>query len=104
MGAVKRSFEHLRQDDLNENIHGQEGIPMYNSAPKDTEKAPLVNLNHYNFDSYLTLLENALSEHISLLKEVNKNHKPETMEGYWDYQTVAEANEALVELRRILTP
>ena len=98
---TKEAFMAMRQQDINENL---EGIKMEWSSPKDVEKAPLVNLNHYNFDSYLTLLENALSEHISLLKSVNKTHKPETLEGYWDYQTVADANEALVELRRILTP
>lgn len=51
-------------------------------------------------NSFLTVIENGLSEHIALLKEVNKGNQYNNID-MWDYQTVAESNEAIVELRRL---
>lgn len=50
----------------------------------------------------LTVIENGLTEHINLLNKINEKLKGDN--DFWDYQTAAETNEALVELRRLLTP
>lgn len=50
----------------------------------------------------LTPIKHGLEEHIHLLKEVNKKANMENLDGFWDYQTAAEANEAIVELERLL--
>jgi len=55
------------------------------------------------FDELLRCLENGLDEHIHLLGKVNKGSETDTIDMY-DYQTASESNEALVELRRLLTP
>lgn len=54
-------------------------------------------------ESLLTIIENGLSEHIHLLKMVNEKSNQETQEGFYDYQTAAESNEALNALRSILS-
>lgn len=51
-------------------------------------------------DSFLTVIENGLSEHIALLKEVNKGNQFNNID-MWDYQTAAESNEAILELRKL---
>lgn len=54
-------------------------------------------------ESLLTVIENGLSEHIALLKEINKGNQYNNVD-MWDYQTAAESNEAIIELRRLFTP
>lgn len=54
-------------------------------------------------EEILAPIKNGLDEHILLLKEINKHADLITMEGYYDYQTAGEANEALVSLERYLT-
>lgn len=61
-----------------------------------------------NYSEHLTVLGNGLSEHIALIKKVNdylqagiKSYDTCDPE-FLDYQTAGEANEALIEIERIL--
>lgn len=50
----------------------------------------------------LDRIGNALIEHADLLNAVNEKHNRETLEGFWDYQTLAEAKEALYQIEPII--
>lgn len=53
------------------------------------------------YDNLLTVIENGLSEHIDLISKLNEKLKEDEQ---LDFQSVADINESILALRRLLTP
>lgn len=80
------------KDQFIEMREAEQGINMEWSAPKENKELLLI----------LKTISTGLNEHLFLLNEMNKKANMETMDGYFDYQTISESNSALKELARQL--